>query len=76
MNKPVYFRMIFQCMSFGIIILNESISIVQNYAIWIQIALSFMLKLKNVLQTMLEKSLIHQIVKPIDHCLEREKKGD
>ena len=36
-------------MSFGMIILNQSISIMKNYARWIQIALSFIhIKTKDI----------------------------
>ena len=53
---------------FGKIILNQSNSKIQNYAIWIQIVLSFTLSLKMftmTLQMMLKKDLIHQIMKTI-----------
>ena len=53
---------------FGKIILNQSNSKIQHYAIWIQIVLSFTLSLKMftmTLQMMLKKDLIHQIMKTI-----------
>ena len=53
------------------IILNQSINMIENYASWIQIALSFVLKLKmfiRALKMMLRKDLIHQIMKSIDRC--------
>ena len=59
-------------MSFGIIILNQSINTMQNYATWIQIALSFILKLKMFIKTlemMFKKDLIHQTIKSINPCL-------
>ena len=57
-------------MSFSMIILNQNINKMQNYAIWIQIALSIILKLKifiKTLQIMLKKDLIDQTVKSIDY---------
>ena len=57
------------------IVLNQSISKIQNYATWIQIALSFILKLKMFLKTfqmMLKKHLIHEIMKSIDNCLQKK----
>ena len=53
-------------MNFGIIILNESISKMENYATRIQIALLFILRLKmsiRILEMMLKKDLM----KSIDH---------
>ena len=52
-------------MNFGMIILNQCISKMQNYVKWTQIALLFVLKLKmfiKILQMMLKKDLIHQII--------------
>ena len=51
---------------FCMIILNQSIKIMQNYVTWIQTALLFILKVKmfqKILQMMLKKDLIHQIMK-------------
>ena len=76
MYKPVYLGSsileISQTLmyNFGIIMLNHSINKMQNYAAWIQIVLSFILKPKTfikTLQMMLKKDLIHQIMKSIDH---------
>ena len=56
-------------MSFGMIILNQSINTLQNYATWIQIALSFVLKLKmfmKTLQTIFKKDLMHRIMQSVD----------
>ena len=56
-------------MSFGMIILNQSINTLQNYATWIQIALSFVLKLKmfmKTLQTIFKKDLMHRIIQSVD----------
>ena len=56
-------------MNFGMITLNQSISKIQNYATWIQIALLFVVRLKiskGTLQMMLKKDLIHQMMKSID----------
>ena len=53
-------------MSFGMIILNENINKMQNYATWILIVLSLILKLEmfmKILLMMLKKDLIHQIMK-------------
>ena len=66
-------------MNFDMIILNQGIKKMQNCVTWIQIALLFTLQLKmfiNILQVMLEKDLIHQIMKSIDHYLQERKKGD
>ena len=57
-------------MNFGLIILNQSISKMKNYATWIQIASLFILRLKmfiRIFQMMLKKDLIHQIMKSISH---------
>ena len=60
-------------MNFSIIILNQSINKMQNYGTWIQIALSFILRLKMFMKTsqmMLKKDdLIHQIMQSKEHCL-------
>ena len=61
--------------NFDMIILNQSISKIQNYVIWIQIALSFISKVKmfmKILQILFKKDLIHQIMKLIDHCLQEK----
>ena len=66
-------------MNFGMIILNQSISKMQNYATWIKMAIinmnnKFILKLKmfmKILQIMLKIDLIHQIMKSTDHCLQK-----
>ena len=53
------------------IILNQIIKTMRNYATWIQTALLFIFKLKmfiKTLQIMLEKDLTHQIMKFRDHC--------
>ena len=58
-------------MNFGKIIFNQSIRTMQNYATWIQTALSFILKLRMLmekLQLMLKNKLIHQVLSSIDHC--------
>ena len=39
-------------MNFGVIILNQSISKIQNYSTWIKIALLFILKLKMFMRTL------------------------
>ena len=59
------------------IILNQTINTMQDYAIWIQIVLSLILKLnvfKKILQMMLKNDLVHQIMKSIDHCLQEKTK--
>ena len=60
-------------MNFSIIILNQSINKMQNYGTWIQIALSFILRLKMFMKTsqmMLKKDdLIRQIMQSKEHCL-------
>ena len=63
-------------MNFGMIKLNKSMSKIQNYVTWIQAALLFIFKLKifvKILQMMLKKYLMHQIVKLIDYCLQVKK---
>ena len=63
-------------------ILNQSIRIMQNYAIWIQTVLLLILKAKifmKILQMMLKKDLIHQIMNAIpliaiDHYLQEKNK--
>ena len=57
---------------FGMIILNQSIRTMQNYATRIQTVLSLTLKQKmsiKILLMMLKKDLIHQTMKSIDHYL-------
>ena len=59
-------------MSSDMIILNQRISKMQNYATSKQIALSLILKLKMFLMTlqiMLKKNFIHQIMQSRDRCL-------
>ena len=62
-------------MNFSMIILNQSI---QNYAVRIQAVLLLILRQKismKILQMMLKKDLIHQIMTSTDHYLqERIKK--
>ena len=63
MNKPVYLGLF---MNFGMIILNKSIKIMQNYVIWIQTVLSLILKQTismKILLMMLKKDLIYQTMK-------------
>ena len=58
-------------MSFSMIVLNQSINTMENYATRIQITLSFILKLKmfiNTLQITLKKDLINQIMQSKDQC--------
>ena len=65
-------------MNFDMIILNQSIKAMQNYATWIQTALLFILKLKisiKILQIMLNKDLIHQIMKSLDYYLQESIKS-
>ena len=60
-------------MSFGMIISNQNIKTMQDYATRIQIILSLILKLKivlEILQMILEKYLVYQIMKLIDHYLQ------
>ena len=57
-------------MSFGRILLNQSIGAMQNYATWIQIALSCISKTENACEDIaddVKKKLIHQIMRSIDH---------
>ena len=57
------------------IILNQSIKTMQNSATWIQTALLFILKLnmfKKILQMVLKKNLIHQIMNATDHYLQEK----
>ena len=61
MNKP---------MLLGLSILEMYIKTRQNYAIWIQIALLFILKLKMFMKTLrmvLKQDLLQEIKKLIDH---------
>ena len=53
-------------MSFGMIIFNQNIDTIQNYATWIQIALSCILK--DVYEDIADhEDLIHQLMKSRDH---------
>ena len=87
MNKPVYLDLSILEISKTLMyqfwydyILNQSIKIMQNYAIWIQIVLLLILKQKifmKILKMMLKKDLTHQIVSaaplnPIDHHLQEK----
>ena len=57
-------------MDIGMTILNQNIKTIQNYIIWILTPLLFISKLKifiKILQVMLKKDLIHQIMKIIDN---------
>ena len=61
-------------MNFGMVILNQNIKTMQNYVIWILATLLFKLKLgmfMKTLQMMFKKDLINQIMKLIDHCLQK-----
>ena len=63
-------------MNFGMIMLNQSTNTTQNYATWIRILLSFILKLKMFMKTllmMLKNNLIYEIMKSIDHCFQENK---
>ena len=73
MNKPIYLGLSIPeicktlIRSFGMIILNQSM---QNSTICIQTALLYIIKLKmfiKILQMMLKKDLIHQIIQLKDH---------
>ena len=84
MNKPMFLGLSILEISktlmyeFGMIMLNQSIRTMQNYATWIQTALLFILKLKisiKILQIMLNKDLIHQIMKSIDYYLQESIKS-
>ena len=59
-------------MNFGSIILNQSISKIQNYATWIQIALYLILKLKMFIKTL--QMMLIQNMQSRDHCLEKKTK--
>ena len=62
-------------MNSGMIILNESIETKQNYATWIETTSLFILKLKlfiKILEMILKKDLIHQIMKSTDHYLQEK----
>ena len=83
MNKPLYVVLSILEISktlmykFGMIILSQSIRTIQNFATWIQKASFFILKLKifmKILQMMLKKDMIHQIIKSIDHYLKENMK--
>ena len=57
-------------MNFGMIIFNQNIGTMQNYATWIQKALLCIFKLKMFMKTLrmiLKKDLIHQIMGLRDH---------
>ena len=60
-------------MSFGMIISNQNIKTMQDYVTRIQIILSLILKLKiflEILQMIMKKYLVHQIMKLIEHYLQ------
>ena len=62
-------------MNFSMIILNQRIVTRENCATWIQTALLFILKLKmflKILQMTMKEDLIHQIIKSIDHYLQKK----
>ena len=66
-------------MNFCMIILNQNMTTMQNYATWILALLLLILKLKifmKILQIMLKKDLIHQIMKVMDHCRKERIKND
>ena len=57
-------------MNFVMLILNQNIKTMQNLVTWILTALLFILKRKifmKMLQMMLKKKMIHQIMTLIDH---------
>ena len=61
-------------MNFDIIMLNQGISKMKSSVIWIQKALLFKLELKmfiKILQMILKKDLIHQIMKSIENSLQK-----
>ena len=73
MNKPVYLGLLI--LEISKILMYEFWS---NYVIWILIVLSCTLKLKSsikILQMMLKKDLIHQIMRSIDHYLHKRMKN-
>ena len=81
MHKPVYLGLpILETsktlmINFGMIILNQNMTKKQNYVIWTQIALLFILKLKifiKILLMMFKVCLIYQIMKSIDHYLKEK----
>ena len=60
-------------MSFGMIISNQNIKTMQDYVTRIQIILSLILKLKiflEILQMIMKKYLVHQIMKLTEHYLQ------
>ena len=71
MNKPVYLDMSILDVSktsmyeYGVIILSQNMKTMRNYAIWIQIVLLFILKLKiftKILQMILKNDLTHKTI--------------
>ena len=82
MNKPVYVGLSILGISktltyeFWYDYVKQSIKTIQNYFTCIRTVLSLILKQKismKILQMMLKKDLIHQIMKSIDHCLKERK---
>ena len=80
MNKPVY-------LGLSILEISKTLTYefwydykqntMQNYATWMQSALLFILKLNvfmRILLMMLKKSLMHNIMKSTDHCLQETTK--